>query len=214
MVSSIPFQVEDYMSTTNGLQLDSTTQFATAVNKTPKPVWTYQSGSANERNAIVLDEEVSVLQSKDILKLYANQSTYSDGEAVKLTVYDDRIDSLSGAKEIEYRSYAAQLIYPTSGVKTSDTGTLNKGSILGSLGTQANGSAGTVQSYVHLDKATGGVELSEIVPEADESIAETVEITLDTGEDKQTPVLLIVSITAGLAVVAIGIVLIKKFIIK
>jgi len=37
---------------------------------------------------------------------------------------------------------------------------------------------------------------------------------MDTGEDKAMPVMLIVSITVGLAVIAVGIVLINKIIIK
>lgn len=203
--SEIPFQVEDYMSTENGLNLQAANSFAIAGNG-DKYIWTYPTRNASEATPTDDEkEEVTILQSREIMELYANESTYANGDIVTLTLYDDSIDSISGVKEIRYRSYAAQLIYPTSGVKTSDTGTLNKNSIrLSNLK--------TVQSYVEdLD----AVPISDITPEADEFIAETVEITLDTGgEDKQTPVILIISITTGLAVIVIGIVLIKKFIIK
>lgn len=200
--SEIPFQVEDYMSTENGLNLQAANSFAIAGND-DKPVWTYPTRNASEASAILEDEEVTILQSREIMELYANESTYANGDRVTLTLYDDSIDSISGVKEIRYRSYATQLIYPTSGVKTSDTGTLNKNSTLGNLP--------AVQSYATLTS----VPFSDIIPEADEFIAETVEITLDTGgEDKQAPVILIISITTGLAVIVIGIVLIKKFIIK
>ena len=50
--------------------------------------------------------------------------------------------------------------------------------------------------------------------ELDEFVGESVEITVETGGDKQSPVLLIVSITGGLVLIAVGIVLIKKFVIK
>lgn len=201
--SSIPFQVEDYMSTEDGLNLQAANSFAIAVNKQNELVWTYPTRNASEASPIQELEEVTVLQSREIMTLYANEPTYANGDIVTLTLYDDSIDSISGVKEIVYRSYASQLIYPTSGVKTSDTGTLNKNSTLGNLQ--------TVQSYATL----ASVPISHITPEADEFIAETVEITLDTGgEDKQAPVILIISITTGLAVIVIGIVLIKKFIIK
>lgn len=201
--SSIPFQVEDYMSTEDGLNLQAANSFAIAVNKQNELVWTYPTRNASEASPIQELEEVTVLQSREIMTLYANEPTYANGDKVTLTLYDDSIDSISGVKEIVYRSYASQLIYPTSGVKTSDTGTLNKNSTLGNLQ--------TVQSYATL----ASVPISHITPEADEFIAETVEITLDTGgEDKQAPVILIISITTGLAVIVIGIVLIKKFVIK
>ena len=203
--SEIPFQVEDYMSIENGLNLQAANSFAIAGNG-DRYIWTYPTRNASEATPTDDEkEEVTILQSREIMELYANESTYANGDKVTLTLYDDSIDSISGVKEIRYRSYAAQLIYPTSGVKTSDTGTLNKNSThLSNLK--------TVQSYVD---DLNAVRISHITPEADEFIAETVEITLDTGgEDKQTPVILIISITTGLAVIVIGIVLIKKFIIK
>ena len=208
--SEIPFQVEDYMSIENGLNLQAANSFAIAGNG-DKYIWTYPTRNASEATPTDDEkEEVTILQSREIMELYANESTYADGDIVTLTLYDDSIDSISGVKEIRYRSYAAQLIYPTSGVKTSDTGTLNRNTGISNKNSTL-GNLPTVQSYAELD----AVPITDITPEADEFIAETVEITLDTGgEDKQAPVILIISITTGLAVIVIGIVLIKKFIIK
>ena len=208
--SEIPFQVEDYMSIENGLNLQAANSFAIAGNG-DKYIWTYPTRNASEATPTDDEkEEVTILQSREIMELYANESTYANGDKVTLTLYDDSIDSISGVKEIAYRSYASQLIYPTTGVKTSDTGTLNRNTGISNKNSTL-GNLPTVQSYATEE----AVPIIDITPEADEFIAETVEITLDTGgEDKQTPVILIISITTGLAVIVIGIVLIKKFVIK
>ena len=113
-------------------------------------------------------------------------------------------------------SYATQLIGLKENVSledgtqvertvcTSNTGTLCKDMVLGNLD--------KVQSYVEEDVVNIGG--TDFVPEDDEFIAETVIITKDTGGDKVTSIVLTISITAGLAVIAGGIVLIKKYVIK
>lgn len=199
--SKIPFQVEDYESTSNGLKLNSTgSDFAIVTQKVNKKIWDYDSTGTGVTNTA--EENVNVLQS---VKHY----NLNSGESITLTqsARKENLNSTNGLKEFRYRSYAAQLIYPTTGSITSTAGTLAKGMILSNLA--------TIQSYVKgTDIATGGVAISEIVPEQDEFIAETVEITLPTGGDKSSPVMLIISITAGLVIIAAGVILVKKFIIK
>jgi len=209
MVASISFQIEDYLSKTNGLVLDTTSDFKTSGEDTKK-VWAYNDLKIADNKT---NEYVSVIQSKEVLTLDAAQKKYYDNP-LKLSVYDESIDSVGTTEEFKYRSYAAQLVYPSTGMITSQAGTLCGGNIkLGDieLGEQKLSNLATVQSYVD---DLNSVPVKNIVPEADESIAETVLITMDTGEDKAMPVMLIVSITVGLAVIAVGIVLIKKFIIK
>ena len=50
--------------------------------------------------------------------------------------------------------------------------------------------------------------------EDDEFLGEYVQITKTFGGDEKSPIMLIVSIAGGLAIVIVGIILIKKFIIK
>lgn len=202
VVASIPFQVEDYMGVDEGLELDTTSDFKVAGTNVDKNIWAYENTNSSERNPVISSEKVNVIQTKNILQLYANQQTYFENP-LTLKVYDASLDSTSTRDDFTYRSYAAQLIYPTTGKITSDTGSLCDGNItLGNLN--------TVKTYVE----ESAVSVSEVVPEDDETIAETVLITMNTGDDKTSPVMLIISITAGLTVVAVGVVLIKKFIIK
>ena len=106
-------------------------------------------------------------------------------------------------------SYAAQLI-PADGNATSKTGTLANNITLGNLE--------KIQSYAPLGVIAltpqSNPAIPVFTPEVDESVAETIIITMDFGGDKETPILLITAITGGLVVIAIGIVLIKKFVIK
>ena len=85
---------------------------------------------------------------------------------------------------------------------TTRTGTLMRDTTLGDL------------QYVQADireisLGAGGLDL-----EGDEFIGEIVEISQSTGGDEKSPIMLIVSIAGGLAIVIVGIILIKKFIIK
>ena len=75
------------------------------------------------------------------------------------------------------------------------------------------GNLNCVQSYQPNTKTT------EVAPERDEFIAETVLVTVDTGgtvadSNKEQKLILVIAVVGGLAVVATGIVLIKKFVIK
>ena len=85
---------------------------------------------------------------------------------------------------------------------TSETGTLDEASQLNNL--------------EYIQGGTRDVNLSDIIhmQELDEFVGESVEITVETGADQKSPILLIVSITGGLVLIAVGIVLIKKFVIK
>lgn len=204
IISTIPFQVEDYINTEKGLELDTTCDFIVTNENSSQNIWDYVETKSDEKSATdSAVENVSVIQSKNILTLYTNQQTFSDNP-ITLKIYDESLDSTSTRQEFSYRSYAAQLIYPTTGTITSQTGTLCDGRI-----TLSN--LNTVQSYVD---DLNAVSINDITPELDEFIAETVTITMDTGENKETPIVLIISITSGLAIIAIGIVLIKKFVIK
>jgi len=189
------------MSTTNGLQIAEGSDLAQVT--TPegelkvesKNVWKYKADGSGDPTPT---EAVKVLQSAalDLTKLAGKD--YID---LSLTVYKDSLDTTKPTDNI-YRSYAAQLVYGNSGTNiTSEAGTL----IAGSKKLE------TVQSYVD---NTETVRITDIVPQDDEFIAETILFTKKTGDDKFTPVVLIASITAGLAVVAVGIILVKKFVIK
>ncbi len=77
-------------------------------------------------------------------------------------------------------------------------------------------------AYVHsddtkrtLDSVPGGAVYADEKPnEHDEFWGETIIISKPTGEDKLTPVQITLICTAGIAVIGVGIVLIKKFVIK
>lgn len=105
------------------------------------------------------------------------------------------IDSTS-EDDLTYRSYAAQLI----GQSITQTGLTFKNSSFGNLK--------YVQSY------TTAVRTTDVVPETDEFIGETIIIAKPTGEDRQTPMIFIITIAAGMTIIATGAILIKKFVIK
>lgn len=198
--AGLAVQIEDYISTSNGMKLDlATSNFTVTESNSQKHVWTYEGTSANQRQATKSStESVNVIRSQPI-KLEAGKIN----DNIKQKVYIDSLDATSGKKEFTYRSYAAQLVWPTNSPMVSEAGTLSNGMNLGNLE--------TVQSYVD---DLNNVSIKTIVPENDEALAETVIITMPTGQDKETPTMLIITITASLAVLAIGIVLIKKYVIK
>lgn len=141
-------------------------------------------------------QTVDVLQTKNAIELKAGESLSN------ITLNTERnIDTTSTKKEFTYRSYATQLV-PADGIVTSRTGTLDKASLLGNL--------------KYIQGNTRDIKLSDLInfSENDEYIAESVVITVETGADQKSPVLLIASITGGLVLIAVGIVLIKKFVIK
>lgn len=120
---------------------------------------------------------------------------------IKLTI-EREIDTTSTKNEYIFRSYAAQLVPVAGEGITSETGTLDEASQLNNL--------------EYIQGGTRDVNLSDIIhmQELDEFVGESVEITVETGADQKSPILLIVSITGGLVLIAVGIVLIKKFVIK
>lgn len=148
-------------------------------------------------------QTVDVLQTPNTLDLELKAGDSLSN--IELTTERD-IDTTSTKKEYTYRSYATQLI-PVDGIITSRTGTLDKSSKFGNL--------------KYIQGNTRDIKLSDILNmnpdgsgEQDEFIAESVIITVETGADQKSPILLIVSITGGLVLIAVGIVLIKKFVIK
>ena len=134
-------------------------------------------------------EDVKVIRTKNGEALTANNVAEFD-VTVKTTIADKK----------SFPSYIAQIITPT----TSLSGTKITGSVPNNLE--------VVQSYY------GVATLDDLGlgkgTEIDEFWAETFRIVPTTGGDKQTSTMLIVSITAGLTVIAVGIVLVKRFITK
>lgn len=182
---AMPVKVEDYLGkTTNELQL-AEGDFKVQGNET-KNVWAKSGENATE--------EVTKIQTESRDLVAGSQYVFT------ANAYNPNLNTSTG-KDFTFRSYVAQLV-SVDGKATSKTGTLPKGAALGNLD--------KVQSYA----PAYVVEPNELMPEADEFVAETVTITMDTGGDKQTPVLLITAITGGLTLIAVGIVLIKKFVIK
>lgn len=181
----VKFRIEDYLN--NAIATESS---FTRVEQ-DKELYIYDGNNPSSKK-----QKVDVLQTNEIELNAAGQKTY------KTTLKTTRdIDSTSTNKNYTFRSYAAQLV-PSNGIKTSRTGTLDKLSKLGNLK--------YIQADVGIQTLSGIINMDE----QDEFIAESVIITVETGADQKSPILLIVSITGGLVLVAVGIVLIKKFVIK
>ena len=104
--------------------------------------------------------------------------------------------TLSASDTLEFPSYIAQVISPTVNL----------------AGSRISGSTPNNAKYVqaYADMAT----LENLDMESDEYWAETFRIVPTTGGDKQSSYALTIAITAGLGVIVVGIVLIRKFIIK
>lgn len=134
-------------------------------------------------------EKVRVLQTKNGAKVA------SAGGAAEFKLILTK-NGLTASDSLSYPSYIAQVIIPTTnlaGTKVS--------------GTTAN-NLPWVQAYAKM------ATLENLDAEEDEYWAETFQIVPTTGEDKQSESMLVYSITGGLAIIAVGVVLIKKFIIK
>lgn len=181
----VKFKIEDYLN--NAIATESS---FTRVEQ-DKELYIYDGNNPSSKK-----QKVDVLQTNEIELNAEGQKTY------KTTLKTTRdIDSTSTNKNYTFRSYAAQLV-PSNGIKTSRTGTLDKSSKLGNLK--------YIQGDVGIQTLSGIINMDE----QDEFIAESVIITVETGADQKSPTLLIVSITGGLVLIAVGIVLIKKFVIK
>ncbi len=149
-------------------------------------------------------ENVQIIQSVLDVDNDGKSEVYSGANYQKELTVTKKID-ISGGKDLEYRSYVAQLI----GLENTNTFTTKAGLTLNST----LGNLEYVQSYSPVTYTT------DVAPESDEFIAETVLITVDTGgtvadSNKEQKLNLVIAVVAGLAVVATGIVLIKKFVIK
>ncbi len=188
-----PVKIEDYLGKTKNTLKLGTGDFTEQGSET-KNIW---ADSGNEAT-----EEVNVIQTANRELNAGNQITFT------ANVYKESLD-ISGGQDFTFMSYAAQLI-PADGNATSKTGTLANNITLGNLE--------KIQSYAPLGVIAltpqSNPAIPVFTPEVDESVAETIIITMDFGGDKETPILLITAITGGLVVIAIGIVLIKKFVIK
>ena len=179
------FKVEDYI---NNATVKGDSSFGIIEQNKAYPIL---ESKGTEKTQLV-----DVLQTQQIMELKAGEQNSS------IILNTERnIDTTSTKKKFTYRSYATQLI-PANGIITSRAGTLDSGSILGNL--------------KYIQGNTNDIKLSEIInmAENDEYVGETVTITVDTGADQKSPVLLIASITGGLVLIAVGIILIKKFVIK
>ena len=186
-----PLKIEDYLGKTNNALQLGTGDF-TVVGTETKDIWEDSGSEATE--------EVTVIQTANRELNAGTQMTFT------ANAYKDSLD-ISAGQNFTFRSYAAQLVATDV---TSKTGTLANNVTLGNLE--------KVQSYAPLNIVAltpqSNTAIPVFTPEIDEFVAETITITMDTGGDRETPVLLITAITGGLAVIAVGIVLIKKFVIK
>ena len=194
-------KVEDYLNAANNLEMVEGEDFSKLTNPDGnKQTWQKKVLGLSKNNdgtvgtATDQNEEVYAIQSNEEIKLYAKQE-----KELKLHLYKESLDKNTEGN-IQFLSYAAQLTQPDS--MKGKASKLVKNAILGNLK--------YVQSYV----PTRYFQLGDLLPESDETIAETITLTQNTGEDKETPVVLIASITGGIAIIAVGIVLIRKFIIK
>lgn len=194
-------KIEDYLNTANKLEMIEDEDFAKVINPNGnKETWqkTVLALSKNAAGTLgtISDktEELYTIQSREEIKLYAGQQ-----KELKLHLYRESLDKNTEGN-IQFLSYAAQLVQPDSMVGKASK--LVKYAVLGNLK--------YAQSYVHVRNYS----LGTLLPESDETIAETITITQNTGEDKETPIVMILSITCGIVIIAIGIVLIKKFSIK
>lgn len=200
------FQVEDYFENTktNPLELDTSSDFKPATpDIADKDIWTWVKTSETTGYADAGKENVKINITTNVLTLRAGDTAYLEQK-----VFNKSLDSTSGIKDFTYRSYVAQAIYRQDGKPiVSGSGTLCKGMKLSNLE--------KVQSYADLVS----VPLLELAPERDENLAETVLITMPTGEtqeiqkDNNATVIIIASII-GLGIITAGIVVIKKYVVK
>lgn len=176
-------KVEDYLSSNTKRTLSIKNDEFTSAGTATKSVWIDNSTTGQE--------EVQVIQSKEI-SLAKGESKY-----IYLELAKDNVDTTTIKEGLKYRSYAAQLISSDNMASTT----------LGNLQ--------YVQAY------TDDVPVRDIVPEDDEFIAETVIITKSTGltdvitieNTNNSTMKIVIAVTSGLVIIAIGAVLIKKFII-
>jgi len=193
----IPVSIEDYLGSSNNEQVmkfEAGTFNAVEGEKQVDVI-------ANDNS--VAKETVTVLKSNN-LELRAGESPTK----LILSTYQEHMNLTNGKKEFTYRSYATQLAFPKDGMNTSKTGIVAKA---------------TMDNLDYVQAYLSSVPTTDIVPEDDEFIAETIVVTMPTGEDRSIVEqdtnnnninIVIISVISGLAVIVAGVVLIKKFIIK
>ena len=198
----VDFRIEDYLrteGTVNLLELKGDTLF-TSAGTANKAVWVNNvAGSTIDPGT----ENVEVLRS-EVKSLAAGHETELMDQVVKLK---SGIVT-TGVNKFEFPSYAAQLIYSGDNVsKVSPAGTL-------AAGMQFN-------NIPYVKNAILSQDMSDSAHERDEYIGETVEITVNTGGEApevhstESKVLNSAEIVAvSMAVIAVGLVLIKKFAVK
>lgn len=178
-------RIEDYLHK-NQLQLKAG-EFKITATDQEKAKWKSR-GTAGTESVTVVDSHNIQLNAGNVatttMEVFTNLPSSTDG------------------KGLTFRSYAAQLVPEENGRITTITGVLIEGSTLNNL------------KYVQADTpdvplGAGGMELED-----DEFLGEYVQITKTFGGDEKSPIMLIVSIAGGLAIITVGIILIKKFIIK
>ncbi len=153
-------------------------------------------------------EVVSNNESKKIINLAGNEAMENvkvirtkTGEAIETgeKEFDVKVKTTISDKLV-FPSYIAQIITPTT--------SLAGGKITGSVANNLE----YVQSYYSVARLED-LGLGKGT-EPDEYWAETFRIIPTTGGDKQSSFALVISLTTGLAIIVVGIVLIKKFMIK
>lgn len=157
------------------------------------PDFELQSGSQSKKIINITGNEDN--ETVKVIKTKNGKEVSSDTKAdFVVTVKTTIADTLS------FPSYIAQVITPI----TNLAGTTIKGTTPNNLQ--------YVQSYyavARLDDLGAGTGT-----ENDEFWAETFKIIPTTGADKQSSFALVISVTAGLAIIVVGIVVIKKFMVK
>ena len=200
-------QVEDYL----GAGLNKLTLFGgdfKTVETAEKQVWNISGDPAQEKDVEVIRTD----------------RTYNIGDTITQTVTNQTLNTTGVNKDVQFRSYAAQLISADGNNINKNTGTLIKG-LKASVPDTTK-----VQSYAPTSTiALNTADAIEIQGDANyvfaadpsEFVAETVIITLDTGgtdpetKSVESNTLRIAEIVAGsMAIIAVGLVLIKKFAIK
>jgi hypothetical protein len=98
---------------------------------------------------------------------------------------------------LEYPSYIAEIYSFSNAAGRRDTD-----SVPGNL------------KYVHSEDSRVTISLSDNYNEDDEHWAETIRITKPTGEDKSIDVYVIITVAGALAIIGVGVVLIRKFVLR
>lgn len=185
--------------------VNSTTDFS-KTDRDPSIRYAYYDVEGNkEENNANIKEIITITQGTKTKKLLQTGETLGTTTSDKNKFINDTMDTSKklvvsvglSASEIEnggvYDSYIAQVTHYTNAAGRRDQST------------PAN------LSYVHSEDT--GITLDKY-NEEDEFWAETFRITKPTGEDKITPVQIAIITISAVAVLGVGIILIKKFVLK